>query len=52
MRGVGRRQSRAYTNMINALNSAKENRSSDALRRFDIDFSAWPVDFDVKAIAG
>ncbi|KAH8395249.1 hypothetical protein KR222_003989 [Zaprionus bogoriensis] len=52
MRGIGRRQSRAYTNMINALNQAKTNRSSDALRRFDIDFSAWPVDFDVKALAG
>ncbi|XP_064541735.1 phosphatidylserine lipase ABHD16A [Drosophila montana] len=52
MRGVGRRQSRAYTSMINALTVAKVNRSSDALRRFDIDFSAWPVDFDVKALAG
>ncbi|XP_030561045.1 phosphatidylserine lipase ABHD16A [Drosophila novamexicana] len=52
MRGVGRRQSRAYTSMINALTLAKVNSSSDALRRYDIDFSAWPVDFDVKALAG
>lgn len=52
MRGMGRRQSRAYTNMINALIQAQANPSSDALRRFDIEFSAWPVDFDVKALAG
>jgi len=52
MRGVGRRQSKAYTNMVNALMQAKTNKSSEPLRRFDIDFSAWPVDFDVKAAAG
>ncbi|EDV95863.1 phosphatidylserine lipase ABHD16A [Drosophila grimshawi] len=52
MRGVGRRQSRTYTNMINALMLAKTNKSTDALRRFDIDFAAWPVDFDVKTLAG
>jgi len=51
MRGVGRRQSKAYTNMVNALMQAKTNKSSEPLRRFDIDFSAWPVDFDVKALA-
>ncbi|KAH8302019.1 hypothetical protein KR044_001892 [Drosophila immigrans] len=52
MRGVGRRQSKAYTNMVNALMQAKANKSSEPLRRFDIDFTDWPTDFDVKALAG
>ncbi|ALC44012.1 CG1309 [Drosophila busckii] len=52
MRGVGRKQSRAYSNMMTALTQAKANKSSEALHGFDIDFSAWPVDFDVKTLAG
>ncbi|XP_030375199.1 phosphatidylserine lipase ABHD16A [Scaptodrosophila lebanonensis] len=49
MRGIGRLQSRAYSSMMKALEQAKANKTcGDAdLRRFDFEFSAWPVDFDV-----
>ncbi|EDW85361.1 uncharacterized protein Dwil_GK10553, isoform B [Drosophila willistoni] len=56
MRGLGRKQSRAYSNMIKALAQARSSKSSgngnNELRRFDIEFSAWPVDFDVKTLTG
>lgn len=56
MRGLGRKQSRSYNNMMKALVRAKASKTaSDAsseLRRFDIEFKAWPVDFDVKALTG
>ncbi|EDW34767.1 GL12842 [Drosophila persimilis] len=56
MRGVGRKQSRVYSNMIKALEAARANKTtggaSGELRRFDIDFSSWPVDFDVKSLTG
>jgi len=56
MRGLGRKQSRSYSNMMKALVRAKASKTAgDAnsdLRRFDIEFNAWPVDFDVKALTG
>lgn len=56
MRGLGRKQSRSYSNMIKALVRAKSSKApgdaNSELRRFDIEFNAWPVDFDVKALTG
>lgn len=56
MRGLGRKQSRSYSNMMKALVHARQAKTAgDAnseLRRFDIEFKAWPVDFDVKALTG
>ncbi|KAH8323968.1 hypothetical protein KR074_002425 [Drosophila pseudoananassae] len=56
MRGLGRKQSRSYSNMMKALVNARQAKTAgDAnseLRRFDIEFKAWPVDFDVKALTG
>lgn len=56
MRGLGRKQSRSYSNMIKALVRAKSSKApgdaNSELRRFDIEFNAWPVDFDVKPLSG
>lgn len=56
MRGIGRSSSINYTKFVKALDAAKANVTSqnakDQLRLFDFEFSAWPVDFDVKSVAG
>ncbi|XP_037933961.1 phosphatidylserine lipase ABHD16A [Teleopsis dalmanni] len=54
MRGIGRSQNRSYVKLIKALETQKSNVTNDekkrALRRFDFDFRAWDVDFDVNSL--
>lgn len=56
IRSIGRSTSVNYTKFVKALEAAKSDVSSQSvkehLRMFDFDFSAWPVDFNVKDVSG
>ncbi|XP_049546044.1 phosphatidylserine lipase ABHD16A isoform X1 [Anopheles darlingi] len=53
MRGLGRSMNVAYVRFAETLENAKRNSARNgepktALRRYDFDFSQWPIDYVVK----
>lgn len=54
MRGLGRTQSVSYTKLVKAMELLRTSKTAEEgkkqLRLFDFEFSAWPVDFDVKSL--
>lgn len=53
MRGLGRSMNVAYVRFAETLENAKRNSARNgepktALRRYDFDFSQWPIDYTVK----
>lgn len=52
IRSLGRSQNATYMKFMRTLWACGTNQKADKeqLRRFDFDFSSWPVDFSVKEL--